>query len=513
MDRIQKAMEKGEYEKALELIEKGFEKEPNNPGLSYYQGLIFFNEDFERYNIDTARIVTIQSLQAYENASQELIEELSDDGVDIDQIQELYDLIRDKEYELALSDLSLTSISVFQGKFPTSIYNKALDFKRDSIEFDIARRNQTESDLSEYIRTHTASVFTKKARTLLDDMRWQSLESNGTLKDYQAFIRAYPETPYRSKIEAFILKVSTASHTIEKYVDFIRLAQNKQLQKRAADVLYYLSPEHSLQYHPNSDSLRQVMEDESLRIMPIAFDQNIGFYDQSGNEMINPLFNQIPASYTCQNTPDGWILGFEQQTGSMVTKRGNSVLTEVEDYQSINRDVGLIARQDLWYLYHKSGFQIIDESVEEAEVLANKWIKVKQNGKWGLVSYLGYNIAEIIYDDIYRSGAFWVFEKDGLLAVYREDLIEKEIEDRGITLEFKFDDIEFINRNALIGFRVDRECLLDSTLQFLVPWWTYEIYPDKSGWYLRSDQGYRLYNESEKDLMDRYFHYLEANDG
>ena len=131
----------------------------------------------------------------------------------------------------------------------------------------------------------------------------------------------------------------------------------------------------------------------------------------------------------------------------------------------------------------------------------------------GLITYLGIQIAELKYEDIYKEGVFWVFKRDGLLAVYTEELILEEIEDRGLSLEFKFDDIEPVNQNMLIGFRDDRECLLDSTLNFLVPWGEYEIHPEESGWYLKSDAGYQLYNSLDSLVINKVFPYIESNKG
>ena len=54
---------------------------------------------------------------------------------------------------------------------------------------------------------------------------------------------------------------------------------------------------------------------------------------------------------------------------------------------------------------------------------------------------------------------FGVFDKDDKYAVYTEELILSEIEERGVTLEFKFEDIELVDQNTLIGFKGERECL------------------------------------------------------
>ncbi|MEQ6167308.1 WG repeat-containing protein [Ekhidna sp. MALMAid0563] len=513
VNRIQKAMEKKEYDKAYELIAKGYEKEPNNPGISYYHAKLFFDRDFSAYNIDTARVAIERSLETYENASAEIKDDLVADGVYHDQIKLLSEKIRDRTFQNTLNDLTIENILKYQRNYPQSVYEDILTFKKDSIEYDAAKSMQSQTALIDFISDHPTSVFRPKADSLLDLMRWQVLESSGTLKDYYSYLDRYPYSRHRKKVEEYILKVSTASHSTENYTSFISLSSVPELKKRAADVLFFLASDASIAVHPLKDSITTAKELQELLLFPVVSENRIGFFDQSGNQQISPLFTDIAPLSKCTLSTDSWVFVETPSEGQIVSKNGSPILHSLTAYEDLSKGIGLVKQEDSWYLYHKSGFKIIDSPVQTAEVLSAKWIKVKQNEKWGLVSYLGLQIAESIYDDIFREGSFWIFEKDDLFAVYTEALILDEIEQRGLSLEFKFDDIELVNENALIGFRDERECLLDSTLHFLIPWGEYEIYPEASGWYLRAEQGYRLYNQSEQDLMDKYFPYLESNDG
>lgn len=511
VDRIQKAMEKKEYDKAMELITKGYEKEPENPGISYYHALLFFERDFAKYNIDTARIAIVRAKHLFEEASPELKQETIDDGITPDRINKLLEQIRDRAFQNTLSDLSTSSIRVFQEKFPKSIYTDLLTYKSDSIEFRIAKNSNSQSQLIQFIENHPTSIFTPKADSILDDMRVSELMIRGTLNDYYSFLKRYPYTRQRQKIESYILKVSTASHREEKFREFISFSSSRSLKKKAADLLYYLA-KNSIP-HPLTDSLQKILSSSKNQIYPVMEQGRIGFYDQNGRQQIDNLYSDIQEPAKCQLINDDWVYVSNDNNGLIVSKSGQIILRNADDYRSISTDIGLIMKQGKWFLYHKSGFKILEQPVQDASILANKWIKVKQNEKWGLYTYLGLPIAQSIYDDIYKTESFWVFERNGLLAVYTESLILKEIEENGLSLEFKFDDIELVNKNALIGFRDSRECLLDSTLNFLIPWGNYEINPEASGWYLKSDQGYRLYNKSEAEVMDRHYPYLESNEG
>jgi hypothetical protein len=513
VDRIQKAMEKKEYEKAYELILKAYEKEPKNPGVSYYHAVLFFDEAFSKYNIDTARVAIVRAKDHFDNVSKELKEDLKEDGIVPEMIKNLYERIRDRAFQNTLKNLSITQINDFNKKFPQSVYGDILTFKSDSIEFHQARSKQTQYALIDFIKSHQTSIFKPQADSIVDGMRLRILEDTGSLNDYYKFLKDYPFTRHRRKVESYILKVSTAAHIAEKYEAFISLAKTDDLRKKAGDVLFYLEGIESMEFHPKSDSVKTAAAIQSFQLYPVIDKKLIGFYSQNGQLRISHSYVNIPNDYKCTLTKDDWIFASTDERGFILNKEGIPIISGVDDYKSISNDIGLVKKNEEWFLHHKSGFKILDTPIDNAELLGNKWIKFSKNGKWGLVSIVGLSIAQGIYDEIFKEGNFYVFERDDLLAVYTEELILDEIEDRRLSLEFKFDDIELVNNHSLIGFRGMRECLLDSTLKFLIPWGEHEIYPEKSGWYLKSSLGYRIYNPAEADIMDRYYPYLESNDG
>lgn len=513
LDRIQKAMEKKEYEKAYEQILKGYEKEPGNPGVSFYHAKLLFDKTYDNYHLDSARIVIETAKKKYAAASPELVNEIADEGITIEEINALHSRIRDRSFQNTLENLTVANARSFQKKFPNSVYNDLLIYKVDSIEFRSAQLSNSEHELVQFVNDHPASIFKAKADSILDGIRYSELRAKGNLKDYYSFHTKYPFSRHKRKVESYILKASTASHRKERYEEFIGFSEVTSLKKRAADVLYYRSKKLDYTYHPDQDSVHRILPLNSTSLYPVIQNGLYGFFDPQGQPKIKPQYTEISPDYKCTLINDDWVFVKNAVEGLILTKEGVVVLRGVDDYRSVSHDIGLVARENKWYLFHKSGFRILDNPVEAAEIIANKWIKVKNENKWGLFSFLGLQVAEILYDDISKLGSFWIFQKNNLFAVYTEDLILSEIEERGVTLEFKFDDVELVNKNTLIGFRGERECLLDSTLNFLIPWGKYEIYPEEAGLYLKSGDGYRLYNESEADLMDQHYSYLESNDG
>lgn len=513
LDRIQKALEKKEYDKAEELIFRGYEKEPENPGFSYYHAKLLFTPDYLGYNPDSARVLIFNTLDLFEKADEEVVLDVMEDGVTIDTILSLSNNIRDYLFDRSLDNLSVSSISEFRSKYPQSPYDDQLIFKRDSLVYLKVKEQNSIAGYTQFIQEYPTSVFVQHADSIRDNLRFTELASDGELVDYYQFIRSYPNTQWREQVEEYIFKASTSSNNPTSYIEFIRRFSSNKLRKKAGDLLYYVSVQDALALHPKADSLKRIHQLKDTKFFPVMDRNLFGFHDAEGELIIPYQYSLVHEDLKCGLSDDLWVYVANEGKGMIINKQNQVVVDDIQAYASLSQDLALITKDESKFLFHKSGFRIMDDPIEDAEVMLSKWIKVRIAGKWGLYSFSGVPIAEAIYDDIYTLGNFWVFEKDGLIGLTIEKEILKEVEERGLTLEFKFDDLELVNDSLMIGFKGDREGLLDDELNFLVPWGDYEIYPDPSGWYLSSGKGYLLYNNTDERIIDRYYSTLESNEG
>jgi len=514
LDRIRRAFEKLEYEKALELILKAYEKDPENAGTIYYAALLHASDSFNGFDLDTARILISTASQRFQNADEEAIEELAEDGVNRDGLATLSNSIRDRIYARAAENLSIESAEDFMQRYPGSPYQGKLIFQRDSIVFHKVRRNDLLGVYEDFLAKYSTTEFRKIAIDRIDELRYQVLTQSETLVDYYQFLQKYPDTKFRAKIEAFVFRVSTVDHQPESYVDFMEFAEGQKLKNRAADILYYLQREVPFSFdHPKLDSIREIEKVKDLRFIPAMEDGKFGFHTSTGEIQIPYTYDDVGYEYKCDLVDDDWLFVSNENTNQIVTKNGVLVIEKLDKYTDLSFGAAIVEDSSGAYLYHKSGFKILETPIENAEVMNGRWIRVMKEGKWALVSYSGEFITEFEFSDIRIEGSFWIFEKNGQMAVYTEELIEMELRENGLDLEFKFDDFELVSEKMLIGFRGDRECMLDDQLNFLVPWGVYEITPDESRWYLKTSAGYRLYDHSEQDIMNQVHPYLETNFG
>lgn len=515
--RIQKALEKRDFEKAQELIIKAYEKEPNNPGISYYKAVLFNTKAFKNFSLDTARVAIKKSLLDFEKTKSdvELLEDLKDDGFSKVLMDSLFIDIQAQLFESTTVDISLEKIEQFKVWYPNSVYESTLEFKIDSILFEKSKVLHTVDGYSEYKKQRPNSTYFSEADSLLNKLAFDELTNTRNVALYKDFLEEFPNTPYRAKVEDFLLKNTTLNHSKNEYLEFLKYAKTIKARKKALDILFYIDGAFSqyLHFHPENDSLSKAFEIQKEYVFPASESKAIGLYSISGKQLMASYWDQIETDIKCQISADEWVFVKKDMVGFISTKNSKLILKNVEGYEDLGNGVALVQKKNGNYLYHKSGFILYEKPIENAEILQGKWIKIKENGKWGLISFLGINFTKAIFDDIYLLGSLWAFKKDGLIALESTEYITDNLTQYGLILEYKFEDLELINGDKILGFRDNRECLLDTALNFLIPWGEYIINPYESGWYTKSEKGYQLVNTDLPDIKDTYFAYLETNDG
>ena len=381
LDRIQKMLDKNDFEKAEKLIIKEYEKDPNNPGVPYLHAKLLFTQNYYGYNADSAQAVISKARVLWDSASPEMQKELTEVGITTEAIDSVTTGVRSHLFKRTLQNLSVESINDHLGKYPDSPNRDALIFKRDSIDFEASAKYNTKEAYIQFIESHPSSSFIMRADSILDFMRYSDLERDGVLNDYYAFRTKYPISRHMGKIEEYILKISTASHDPLDLETFIKNAKTEEWKGRAKNLLFFMNPDSDLLL---SDSLKNAKIIQKENLIPTVDQNGIGFLNESGTIRIENRFSSIQEGVKCEVISDSWIFVQDDSGGKIILKDGFTLFDQVQDYKDVSNSVGMLKKSGAWYLFHKSGFQMIESPIESAEVVDNHWIKVKKDDKWGL---------------------------------------------------------------------------------------------------------------------------------
>ncbi|MDW3197012.1 MAG: WG repeat-containing protein [Cytophagales bacterium] len=490
LKKIFRALEKEDLPKALELISESLSEEPVNPGARYVLAGLLATDSLTLFDLDSARITVWQALEDYEQASEDELEDLEKNRVSIQNIQDLDTRIRDKHYARAMDTHTIVAFEAYMGWYAADPRNPNLVKLRDSLVWKEVKPQYTSTAYQQFFLKYPQSYYSPEARFGYDSLLYLENTRSDKLSDYVDFLKDQPETPYRDRAEKIIFERMTASNIAQDYERYFKGYPNSKQIRKAVNIWYHLNANPDLSGIAFRDSLQRVSTAIKRLTVPIYEDGEYRFMTSSG-AMMDLSFAEINRDYFCGDIQTDFFFGGNDQQ-EIYNRSGNLMYTGSFDLvEDLGLGVLLLEGDQGKQLIHKSGFEIWD-GLEDAAAIGDQWLRIKVNGKYGLISNTGYPITLFKYDDIYRDGVFWVFEKGESLAVYTTEKIMTQLQDDALELEFKFDDIEVVEDSLLIGFRGDWECLMNEQLSFMIPWGDYEVTPGTPFHYARTTDGYRF---------------------
>ncbi|MEM9324075.1 MAG: WG repeat-containing protein [Bacteroidota bacterium] len=508
--RILRAIEKGDYPRTMELIETSLAEQAINPGVKYILADLMTVDSLPIYNIDSARIRIREAMEDYAVATYDQLEELSKNGIGIKDLEWLDARVEDLHHDRAQDEHSVEAFERFMELYPLSVRVRGFVRSRDSLVWLAVEPQYQVGQYRQFLDTYPKSHLFDQVSTAYDSLLFFTETATDKLEDYRRFLDQYPRTPYRERTERTIFERMTASNDIEGIEAFTVAYDNPALDIRAYDIGFHLDESFDYSGHPRMDSLLRVVRQDRRPLAPVLINDKFHFMNSVGAKIRGVSFERIPDEYLCGNISGDVLIGLGA-TGGVYNRLGTEIFRgNVLEAKDLGLGV-LLVRGGGNRLVHKSGFTIW-EGFQDAEVVGNRWIKLQQDGKYGLISISGYPVTSFKYDDIWTEGAFWIFEREDLLAVYTIDRIVEELYDSALELEFKFDDIEMYRDTLAIGFRGDRECLLDKNLEFLIPWGEHQVSPGAPYHYSRTEQGYRLHGPVGEPRDLSYYTELQDTD-
>lgn len=515
--RIQKSVEKAEYDKLPEMIGKALEKDSTSFGAMYFKAVYFLHNDINQYNLDSARIFLNKALEYRESMTAEQSDDWNKTELPIFVIDSTKTKIIELGFAKAKKELSVNSMKNFLNLYPDSHKQTKAVYLRDSLAFELALELDTWQGYQTYMNEYPDSPFKIKANEYYEILLFKDKTKDGSLISHVQFLREYPDTPYRRESEEVIFKKMTLNHEIAQYQAFIRQYPQSHLRKKAADLLYYLNKQNGgisfsdlLLIHPNPDSLTKTHEREQIALTPILSDGEFSLMDTSGLVLEHLKFEALDPNYRCGNVKNEW-LRVKTNDWKLVNRNGFVIKENVTYSDEIGKQLLLIHVGNESYVYHKSGFQIGNFPVYQVRMIYDQWIAFETNKKWGLMTFTGEVILQPKFDNLQMEGDFVIVENDG-----KHDLFnQKSITGFKPNNEFKmpYSEYEILGDTLFLGFdEADHECLVNKNLDILLPLANQRIYLSKSIWYVKVESGYQVFDRIEKKLIEPAFADLSIND-
>ena len=228
LDNGYKALRIYDYFKAKKIFEKYLKKD--SLGASFGLSIIYYREDNPFYNIDTAyKFITItedkfNSLEEkkdtlfYEDISGFFDKSVYKTKIYKDTIINLKNKIIDKIYKTTEPKKYDDFIDKYFDYYKIDVVISL----RDSLEFNIAKKNNTYESYSYYYEIYPNSRFSEEAKKKAKNRIFIENTSKNTLEEYEKFIKDFPNNPNVDNALDKIYELSIKNKTLKEFQNFCR---------------------------------------------------------------------------------------------------------------------------------------------------------------------------------------------------------------------------------------------------------------------------------------------------
>lgn len=514
LKKIRKALEKEDFEKAEKRIIKALEKDSMHPGVDYFLSVLLVTDQYGEYDIDSSWFWINKAISDLKVADVKKLKELQKADLQEEDFANQRALVGRLAFYQAYNRMNLPDFLHYLEHYKETEHYERATAIRDSLAFDLAKDENTWQVYEHYFTTYPDARFVPEARERYQTLIFKDYTQDDRLESYIQFLEDHPNTPFRKPAEEIIFKRTVLKHRTSDYMGFLKRYPETHLRKQIGDILYYKVTssnlgglEEVLNVHTDPDSLHRLYMLEQEVLFPIFEGGVYGFLSLENRTVLKPQFQQIAKDLLCGNISSEWLLADQQ----IINRAGDTVLTDVEAFTELGDGITLVYNQGTW-LYHKSGYRISDLVVSDAKTLGSGLIAFQSDQRlWGILTITGHQVLPARYYSIGQQGDFIILEQEHQLydVTSLSQLKDEALQTQG----FSFDDYEVIGDTLFQGFQGDRECLLNTELEYLIPLGNHSIYLTRSSAYVKDESGYQLYDKRNAELKDQKFRHLDANDG
>ncbi len=461
-------MEKGNWLKAEQQLRKALKKDTINPEARYVSSLLFFNSNYPNYQIDSAYHYALDAMSDFQKSAPRQKEKLKRFPLDSLILLNLRKKIDSAAFERAKNANTVESYQFFINQFTSAQQHDAAVELRDEVAFLGALKINSYKAFKDYLEKYPLSHRVGEAHKRYEKLLFEDKTRDGKLKSYEKFLTDYPSTPYRREVEKNIFEISTANGGPDAFLKFNELYPNSFFTAKSTDILYHLrqSDEPQFKQLTLSDSLRKVNELEKGYWVAIYKNEKFGFMDQDGKEMMTLSFDLVFEEYKCGEIRTDYVItsdGILSRSGETIYKGLTDEVTELGS--------GFLSVQDSLcrHVVHKSGYTLHSFCVENARLVANRFIAYQKDGKWGLTALNGRPLLAAEFEDIYSLRQIVVLVKSGKRSLKTPEQIGLLADKIVFTESLVFDEIKQLDADTYWVKNGVLEGTLNTKLEFVIP--------------------------------------------
>ena len=490
----------GDALKASTLLFRALERDSLDPGVKYAFSRLYDTPDYPGANPDSAYYFILEARSDFLSLEEKEVERLGRVGVDSSVLEKQKLLLDSQAFEMAKETNSVEAYIEFQDKYPTARqYSESIELEK-KVAFENASLENTHPAYARYMEQYPGSQYFEQALERYELLLYNDKTRNGKLDNYRDFLKLRPESPYRSEVEKAILEISTAGNRIQDFKAFFQQARDPEHRATALNIIYHVLKERGeaelIDASWWTDSLRAVHDNDYQHLYPIVDDKGYRFFDANGN-LSTLSFPAIDSTYLCEGI-EGDIVIWRNSVDLIIDDREGNRLYSGSGEVARDLGYGLIEFRSKGKsgLLHKSGTQLTPMIYDDLKIILGSYVATQNNGKWGLISFLGKNVLPNSFDEITDLNGNILIHNNGKIAISSVLALKKGADGVKSSLVFLYDEYEAWPGDRIWVRSGDSEGIINSSSSFDVDLGKFEIIPENGG--------YLVYGENNQYLDQEF---------
>lgn len=481
-----------DYFKAKQLFYKSLTKYPCES--SYGLATIYFKTDNPFSNIDSAaKYISIGKSHFKDTVTYSLYH------ISHETIHTLAVSIGNKAFEKYSSHNSVESFNYFLSHFyfSDSLLLAQTYLKRDGIELSAALASQSSEQITQFLLQHPQSALYTKAKKLFYDYQFTEQTSEKSIRQYQLFIKQFPNNPNITFAENNLFNLIQPLHSSDSIYNFIKNYSTVLTKEAAWKLLYSTSVKsyskeeltNFLTRYPdypfNESILKEIALAQNILLPLKNTDDTFGFSDTLGNWIIAPEYDDA-SSFS-----EGFASVCKNDSCFYINKEGQKVSNHYfEETENYKNGVAIVKKDNLYFLINRSG-QYISKGYQDINEPSDNLFVCKSNNVYGAINAKGEIIIPFSYSKLgnfKNNFAYYLSTKYGLVDIYNN------------ALQAQWDWISDVDTNSIVVVKQKNQFgLMNINEQVILPAEYDYIAPNQNEIYLVVKNNlYGFFNSKEK---------------
>lgn len=450
------------WNKAGQTIRKAMAKDSIDPQPAYLLSLFFFTSSHPTFQIDSASLYQHRAsrLQILRGPVRKPIP----DSIILAKLRVSID---SAAFERAKRTDTEEAYQSFLDRFPKSGDElKAIEL-RDEMAFLKALKANTARSFSAFLIKYPQSHRSAEAKDRMEKLEFEEATRDKRLPGYIKFYRDYPKNPFRPVAEQRIFELMTAPGSPAAFQRFLSAYPDSRWASRARALLFVLHREGEKTTSDRwmTDSLKNLQEPVGYWV-PVIKAGRYGFINEEGKEVVEPQFDEIPEGYRCGEITDRYVV----TSRGLLARNGNLIWSgKADDFDDLGLGFIYVATDSGGQVVHESGFRIKANGIDDAIVIANRFIGINKGDRWTILTLAGAPLLPTTYDDLAVLDSVVQLSKDRKVILTTPSRMARVAEGQPFREDFVFDetrkwgDQHYWVRNGVM------EGVIDARLNFIIP--------------------------------------------